>query len=223
MSHTDNRGKFMNTNSYKLSLKQHNNQTCLQLHQNGLQIRKWFGSFATMVFNRIIRKYSTIKQSQTTAYLRKNQMHGLFTEVTCLYQQALCHYKVEQDLIKIKPPKNYCCIAESLLLHIRMNEIHPSHDDLLCFFLDVYQNRDYKIFSETITLLLNHNLIQVINTTCGKIFYDKNPEPHDHIYFKEHDKLVDCDNETSSFLESLTHVKIDTSDEANIYCISEIK
>lgn len=193
----------MKNTIYKLTLNESNNQICLSLYQNKLRVRKWFGVFATIIFDKTTSGFLQATDSKNTFYLKKSQIHHFFTEVTYLYQQAIWHYRIEKDLFKLSFPNKCTCIAESLLLQIRMCQYHPNYDELLSNYLEAFQNRDYKIFDQTIGILLANNLIQLIETKDGRKFFDKNPTPHSHLYFKKYNKLVDCTDEIMTFFHAL--------------------
>lgn len=189
---------------YKVQLTKNNNQIKLTLSCSKKNIRVWYGNIAQRIFNTISTKYRLTKDG--IIYLKKKQIHALFTEITCLYQTILFQYKIDTDLIKNNIPRICFNIAESLLLQIRINTLHPSYEDLQAFFLDEFKDFDLILFNQTINLLIEKNLIQSIITDDGQQFFDKNIELHDHIYFKKHKKLVDCTKEIADFFSMTKHI-----------------
>lgn len=207
----------MKNTIYKLTLNKQNNQSCLSLYQNNLQVRKWFGEFASIIFETTTKEFLKIYSSDNSFCLCKQQVRHFFIQVTCLHQQAIWHYGIRKDLCSIQFPTKYTCIAESLLLQIRMNKGHPSYDQLLSNYLDVFQNRDHEIFYIAINILLENDLIQLIETDDGNKFFDKNPIPHSHLYFRQHNKLVDSTEEMSIFFQELNQIQKSSTANANIY------
>ena len=205
-------------NMYKLILTISNNQSQLTLNRSNTIIRTWYGSFAQIIYNKVTIKNSGTKPE--TIHLQKNEIHVLFTEITCLYQTLIYQYKIDADLIKNNFPRECFIIAESLLLQIRLNSIHPSYDDLQGYFLDEFKHFDCLLFSQTINLLIGKNLIQSIITEDGQQFFDKNPQPHDHIYFKQHKKLVDCSKEISDIFLKINEIGNSRNLNANIFTIN---
>jgi len=185
---------------YKLTLTEQSNQYQLNLIRSNLIIRTWYGSFAEYIYTHVLKQNKHLKSKELQ--LKKRQIQNIFTEITCLYQNLLYQNKIESDLINHAIPKNCFCIAESLLLHIRINKIHPSYDDLLSFFLNEFKNCDWDLFNKTINLLVNTQLIQSIITADGLQYFDKNIQPHDHIYFSKHKKLVDCSDEIAVIFQN---------------------
>lgn len=209
----------MNNKCYQLRLYKEKDQTCLLLSNKTQIVRKWCGTFAQLIFDKIIVQYKSINKNHNTIFLCKEQIHGVFTKITCLYQKLNYVYKIDSDLNKCHFPKKYLNIAESLLLQIRINEQHPSYEDLLAHFLDEFSNYNYTKFDSTLTLLLKNRIIQLITTEDSKQYFDKNPVPHKHIYFRKHKKLVDCTNEMSVFLNNLNMTTLASSTN-NIYYVN---
>jgi len=182
---------------YTLELINQCNHIQLKLSRSNTVLRTWNGNFAQVIFDKIAEKHPS---DDGLIYLSKFQIHSLFTEITCLYQSLIFHYKIETDLITNKFPQKFFNIAESLLLFIRINASHPSYEDLQSYYIDEYKHFDISCFSHTINLLIGKNLIQSIITNDGNQFFDKNPTPHEHIYFTQEKKLVDCTKEISNIL-----------------------
>lgn len=203
--------------NYQLKLYREKSQACLRLSNNNQVLRKWFGEFAELIFNQAVIKLKNVNLKKDVAYMDKMQVQTFFVEITCLYQRETYYYEIEKDLIKYNFPKENFNIAKSLLLQIRMNHNHPSYDDLLTYYFDEFNSFDYLAFDKTIKILIGNNLIQSIVTKDGSQYFDKNPQPHDHIYFKNYRKLVDCSYEISQFFKKLNDKN--TSDESNIFYI----
>lgn len=197
----------MNNKNFKLTYTINNDQVCLQLNSRNKIIRKWYGAFAKLINEKIVIKYKNNRPDSHSIYLNKNQIHSFFTEITCLHQIVIFHFKIEQDLLNIYQDKTVRNISESLLLQIRMNNVHLSYDDLLDYFLNEFFQYDIFIFDETINLLINNKLIQSIKTEDGCQYFDKNIKLHNHIYFKQHKKLVDCSKELTLFLSGINYLK----------------
>lgn len=158
-----------------------------------------------MIFSQVLAKH---KQHNSFAYpIKKNQIHAFFTEITCLYQTLLFQHKIDSDLKRNNFPDANFCIAESLLLQIRVNSNHSSYEDLLAYFLHEFNSFDVVIFNQTLNLLIENQLIQSIITDDGHQFLDKNTQPHKHIYFKKHQKLVDCSEELANFFAQTIKTK----------------
>ena len=120
-------------------------------------------------------------------------------------------------MIKNKIPRNCFNSAESLLLQIRMNSVHPSYEDLQTYYLNEYNNFDIPLFAHTINLLIGNNLIQSIITDDGQQYFDKNPTPHDHIYFTQEKKLVDCSKEIAEIFSQKSQCKTSKQNNRKIF------
>ena len=68
--------------------------------------------------------------------------------------------------------------------------------------------------------MIGNQLIQMIITDDGQQFFDKNCKAHDHIYFKEHKKLVDCSNELSHLFSTSKILNRSFQKLGNIYTIN---
>jgi len=204
-------------NQYQISLSILEEKSCLKLSSSNRMIRQWFGKFAELVWEKLITHKIA---SNKTVNLNKKQVHSFFTDITYLYQKLIFQYKIDQDLIKNKFPEKYFSIAQSLLLQIRINPCHPSFDDLLSHFLDEFSCCDQQIFERTLNLLIVNQLIQSIITEDGREFYDKNTNPHDHLYFKKQHKLVDCSEEIKQFLISIDCTQFSKKNQSKLFTLN---
>lgn len=185
---------------YKLDFETGKNTTCLCLSNDQQVIRKWHGQFAKLILKKL--KISTIPSTHLI-HFDKQQVHQFFVDMTCLYQSAMCHYGIDKDLIGHQFDNQKLNIAKSLLLQIRMHDQHPKRETLLEYYLNEFDQFDDSLFDKTLLLLSEKKLIQSIITEDGSHYFDKNPKPHDHIYFTEHKKLIDCPSEIASILSSI--------------------
>lgn len=204
---------------YKLILTDNNNQIQLRLSRSNTIIRTWFGDFANIIYKSVIKKRNVI--NPVTLNLKKKELHSLFTEITILYQTLIHQYKIDSDLIKANFPAENLIIAQSILLQIRLNTNHLSLYDLQAYFLDEFKCFDFVLFKQTINVMIGKNLIQSIITEDGQQFFDKNPEPHDHLYFKKQKKLVDCSQEISEILSVKKEIKQNGINNSNIFTINK--
>ena len=211
----------MKISTYKITLNTNHGHTCLRLNNNLQVIRKWYGVFAELIFNKALNKSNKVMQNHNTVFLNKNEIHALFSEITCLYQMAIFHFNIEKDLSSSDFPTSYRNIAESLLLQIRINPIHQCYEALLSYFLDEFNYYDASEFDNVLKLLIGKNLIQSIITDDGQQFFDKNPIPHDHIYFKKHKKLVDCSKEIADFFSITKYFEKSKQTYANIFYVNQ--
>jgi hypothetical protein len=180
----------MNNTTFEIILKKNKNQCFLQLNKRNKIIRKWCGAFAELINDKILIKYNNNIKTNHSICLNKNQIHKFFTEITCLHQLAIYHFKIESDLSNITQDKTICNISESLLLQIRINNVNLSYDDLLEYFLNDFPHYDIFHFDETIELLTDNKLIQSFFTDDGCQYFDKNIKPHNHIYSNNNKKLA---------------------------------
>ena len=195
--------KNMKNKYYQLKLDKSKNHTCVCLSNDHQIIRKWFGAFAELIFNEALIKFHNTNLLTQTVFLKTNQIRLFFVDITCLYQRLTYHYKIDKDLENSSFPTSTYNAAKSLLLQIRMNQQHPSYQELLTYYLDEFDDFNITLFDQTLNLLIDKKLIQTLITDDGNQFYDNNPNPHDHIYFKSQQKLMDCTVEISLFLKSL--------------------
>jgi len=210
----------MKISKYKLILYKNHGNTYLQLSNNLHEIRKWNGVFAELIFDKALIKTNLPSKSNSTIYLNKTQIQSFFADITGLYQMAMYHFNIEKDLSSNNFSAHYWNIAESLLLQVRINPIHQTYEALLSYFVNEFPNNDIKEFDNIIKLLIGKNLIQSIITEDGHQFFDKNTQPHDHIYFKQHNKLVDCSREIADFFSLTKYFKKSKHTYANIFYVN---
>ncbi len=182
---------------YQLQLTNNTETCCLQLRKSNHVIRNWFGGFAELIWKKLILKNPSVVSEVS---LNKIQVHNLYLVITCLYQRSIHKYKINQDLRDCDFSQESFIIAQSLLLQIRINHCHPSYDDLLAHYFDEYKDCNNTRFDKILNTLIANNLIQAIETDDDRQYYDKNITPHDHLYFKKQQKLVDCNTEIKNFL-----------------------
>jgi Fe2+ or Zn2+ uptake regulation protein len=214
--------KLMNNAKFKLTYTKNNDQVCLQLNSRNQMIRKWYGAFAKLINEKIVAKYKNNKLDIHSTFLNKSQIHTFFTEITCLHQVVIYHFNIEKELSNIYQDKTVRNISESLLLQIRINNVHFSYDDLLDYFLNEFSQYDIYLFDKTINLLIKNKLIQSINTEDGYQYFDKNIQLHNHLYFKQHKKLVDCSKELTLFLSGINYIKKNTHTDTRIIYVNNL-
>jgi hypothetical protein len=214
--------KFMNNTAFEVIIKKNKDQIVLQLNSRNQVIRKWYGAFAELINEKIVIKYNNKKLNNHSTFLNKNQIHTFFTEITCLHQVVIYHFKIENDLSKITQDKILSNIAESLLLQIRINNVHLSYDVLLDYFLNEFPHYDVFHFDKTISLLTNNKLIQSISTEDGCLYFDKNIKPHNHIYFKQHKKLVDSTKELTLFLSGFKKPNKNKKTSSDVFYVNNL-
>ena len=202
---------------YQINLSIDKEKSCLRLESSNRVIRQWFGKFAELVWKKLITHNTA---SNKTVNLNKKQVHSFFTDITYLYQKLIFQYKIDQDLIKNKFPDKYFSIAQSLLLQIRINPCHPSFDDLLSHYLDEFNCCNHNNFDNTLNLLIEYKLIQSILTEDGRQFYDKDTSPHDHLYFKQQHKLVDCSEEIKQFLIGINCTQFNKKNKSKLFTLN---
>ena len=117
----------MNDKSYLLNFDSY--QHCLSLSYHQHIVRKWYGSFADAICNHLLQSI----KSQKHYALNKKQVQTFFVDVTCLHQQAMHYFGIEKGLFEANFSSQNINIAKALLLHIRMNDQHPSRDMLIEF------------------------------------------------------------------------------------------
>lgn len=200
---------------YKLELINHHNQIQLKLSRSKTIIRTWYGSFAQIIFDKVMTPYTVSEKD--SLFLSKNQVQLLFSEITCLYQRLICHHNINSDLNKNKISKEVFNVAESLLLQIRINSMHLSYEELQDYYLNEYSYFDLYLFNHTINLLIGKNLIQSIITEDGQQFFDKNLKPHNHIYFFQKKKLIDCSREIANIFSQSKLLKISKQNNMKIF------
>jgi hypothetical protein len=212
----------MHITNFKLTFKKHNDQVCLQLNSRNQIIRKWYGAFAELINEKIMVNYEKTGKDKNEVFLYKCQIHTFFTEITCLHQLVLYHFKIEKDLSNIYQCKTIRNIAESLLLQIRINNAHLSYDNLLNYFYNEFPHNDILNFDKTISLLTSNNLIQSIITEDGCQYFDKNIQLHNHIYFKQHKKLVDSTQELTLFLSGIKYLSKIQQNDTRIFYVNNL-
>ncbi len=185
---------------YKLTFETSQNNTSLCLSNHQQVIRKWHGVFAELTLKKLQPNIFLEKQA---IYFDKQQVHKFFVDMTCLYQNAMCHYSIDKDLIGHNFSNQKLNISKSLLLQIRMHDQHPKRETLLEYYLNEFDQLDDSLFDEALLLLSEKKLIQSIVTEDGAHYFDKNPKPHDHIYFTNHQKLIDCPSEIAFILNNI--------------------
>lgn len=183
---------------YRLIYEKKSDSKKISLMKNQSVIRQWHGQFAEMIY--ISESASENKHRWSMLELNKKQVHGLFINITYLHQKLLIKYEVETDIINQWFSCSIQEIAKSILLQIRMNPCHLSYDELLKYYIDEFHTYDMNLFNLTTQGLSESKLIQIIHTEEGKIFFDRNTRPHNHIYFKNQNKLIDCSSELANFL-----------------------
>lgn len=204
---------------YTLSFQKNNRNACLCLSSAQQVIRKWHGLFAELVFTRInIQHYNDTTSNSID--LDKKQVHEFFVDMTCLHQNIMCYYQIDKDLNNHQFPQENFNIAKSLLLQIRMHDQHPCREALMNYYLNEFDDFDDTLFDQTLSLMTKKNMIQSIITEDGGQYFDKNPQPHDHIYFKHHQKLVDCPSEISYILNNLPIYDKKPSNQGHVYYVN---
>ncbi|MCB1603292.1 MAG: hypothetical protein R3F25_08600 [Gammaproteobacteria bacterium] len=196
---------------YKIIFIKTHNTIKLSLESTKKVIRQWCGQFAELIFYQEFQGSNTHVKSTHT--LQKNQVRKLFLNITCLHQKLIYKYNIDSDLRKIKIPKNLINIVKSLLLQIRINSSHSEYSELKNYYIDEFLNYNMGIFDDTLDILVANKLIQAIYTDDGKLFFDKNTQPHNHIYFSQYKKLVDCSTDMTDFFlkNNIMEIKKDSN------------
>ena len=201
-------------NQYKVKLTNCSGEISLQLYKNTSLKREWFGDFAKIIWLQITKD---IKVSYSSISLNNKQVCTLFRDITCLYMTLKLQLNIDKDLIKCNLSSSYHNIAESILLFIRINTCHKSHEDLLVFLFNEYKITESEAIEKALKLLIGNNLILSIITNDGYQFFDKNTQPHDHIYLKKHKKLIDSTTELTELMEKLDCLKIKENSLSSLY------
>ncbi len=196
---------------YKIKLSFEDNQVCVSLSTKNQALRKWHGPFAQLIFDEIIQQRFQTSQS---FLLCKTHFTNFLKEISKLYHLGSIHYKINETLGAFNIKKSNYCIAEFLLLYIRMSKFHLKKSELFTCFLDDFPNHNFLKFYETMDYLEDEDLVQAVVINKESVFYDKNPEPHEHFYTVNKDRLYDCNEEKSQLFKSL-----DTEYKNNVYFI----
>ncbi|MFK8011247.1 MAG: hypothetical protein AB8B80_04345 [Marinicellaceae bacterium] len=210
----------MNTNYYELTIKETENQMFLEISLSHNVKRKWYGKFSEIIYHNAIKKFNSFSYDQNSMKLTKQQMQLFFAEVTSIYQKAVFQLKIDKDLVKYKIPHHLWNTTEFILFQIRINSLHLSYENLLSFYLEEHNNFKVIEFEKSLDLLIEYNLIQNILTEDHQQFFDKNTQPHDHIYFKKYNKLIDCTIEMAQLLLKPQNIKVSHQVNSNIYYIN---
>ncbi len=83
-------------------------------------------------------------------------------------------------------------LAQELLFQIRSHDLHHGEHQLLEHVLNkgLPGNEDSAL--QALSELDRQGLIQQISTADGQVFYDRNTEPHAHLYYPSQNRLIDC-------------------------------
>ncbi|MFV0543118.1 MAG: hypothetical protein ACK5L8_05430 [Marinicella pacifica] len=178
----------MSTWNIKLTPAHHNElNDILSLNRTDTPFRNWFGALAGEIYKSIRHGLNLPLASPKT--LNKTEAQHILIEAAMVQQQCLQHYRVYQDLAQ----HNLTDLAlHDVLLFIRMCNYHPGEHDLLD-----YQKHSHVIESTGhLKILLNQleeqRLIQTIRAN-HRVFYDKNPYPHCHLFDTETGRISDYD------------------------------
>lgn len=193
-------------NKYNLTLSLKQGQTTVQLGNHSYLNRKWFGQFALHLFTKA-SNLTTEKISHNQLTLNKEQLQRLFIEITTIYQWGLIQFNIEKDLSKLSIPKYLMNICQSLLLMMRMNSSHQNYMHLQNYYIEEYRTLNCEALNQSLEFLVNNKLIQKIETEDHQTFFDKNPQPHNHIYFKKQQRLIDCNDECFDILSLANKAK----------------
>jgi hypothetical protein len=182
------------SNPYILSLSFDQGQAHLELSNQSNLNRKWFGKFAIYIYAKALPLVTSDKIGKTLS-IKKNQLQGLFLDITNIYQRALIKHNIERDLSTLQIPSNLSNITQSLLLMIRMNSDHQNYNFIQNYYFEEYRTLNSDAMNDSLDILITNKLIQKIVTNDNQAFFDQEPTPHNHIYFKNQNKLIDCNND----------------------------
>ena len=142
-------------------------------------LRQWYGPIAKQLLN--IESYNCKLNLTTggtkTIQIDKQSAQWFLIEASFYHQKCMQQFHIVNDL-KIKSLEPTHELSE-LLLYIRMTIHHPSQDNLH-IFTDSHIPFSCDV-ERAIKSLMATKLIQKIEFLHFK-FYDKNPNPHDHIF-----------------------------------------
>jgi Fe2+ or Zn2+ uptake regulation protein len=199
---------------YNLIFKETSGNVSLHLCNSNTVIREWFGGFAKLIWNQVSLKK---KYLMSSLKLNKNQVYCFFRDVTCLYQSLNIKYNIDKDLSKYDFDKECYNMAESILLHIRLSSCHLSYDEVLGHLFSEFKTANFQNADKAFDLLIGNKLILLVITPDGYKYFDKNTNPHNHIYFIKHKKLVDSTQELTELMENVNCKKIINSNQSSLY------
>jgi hypothetical protein len=193
--------------TYNLKLCFAEGQAKLRLTNHSSLNRNWFGQFAISIYAKALQMLG-VETFNYQLDIKKQQLQTLFLEITTIYQRSLVKHNIEKDLYSLKMPNYLANISQSLLLMLRMNTIHQNYKFLLNFYFEEYRTLNSEAMDQSLAILVSNNIIQKIETNDKQIFFDKNPRPHSHIYFKNQNKLIDCNDDCYHILLDKKHEEI---------------
>ena len=186
---------------FKIQLDYTENLAELSISNLKINQKKWLGCLAELIYSKAL-ELATLKNinSNIGVSLNKEQLQMLFIKMTQIQQYASFKLNVAQDLSLLKEDKKCYQVLKSLLLFIRMNSIHIKFEQMQKFYYEEFCSYDDCLLNGYLSILKEQNLIQKIELSCGCVFFDKNVSPHNHIYFKKQNRLMDCNNDCFEIL-----------------------